>query len=169
MSRTERKAAYGRRREGAGEGRPPPKEPEKVEKLLDLDTMELEVGYGLVRLVDAAKGGDLLDRISMIRRQIAIELGIIVPPVRIRDNMQLGANDYAIKIKGQAVARGETYPEQFLAMDNGATSGPIPGGDADDRAGVRPAGLLGHRIRSGRRPRCSTTPSSRRPPCWPRT
>jgi flagellar biosynthesis protein FlhA len=104
------------------------KEPEKVEKLLDVDTMELEVGYGLVRMVDASKGGDLLERISMIRRQIAVELGIVVPPVRIRDNMQLGANDYAIKIKGQTVARGVTYPEQFLAMDNGATSGPIPGG-----------------------------------------
>ncbi len=104
------------------------KEPEKVEKLLDLDTMELEVGYGLVRLVDAAKGGDLLDRISMIRRQIAMDLGIIVPPVRIRDNMQLAANDYYIKIKGQTVAKGVTYPEQYLAMDNGATSGPIPGG-----------------------------------------
>jgi flagellar biosynthesis protein FlhA len=104
------------------------KEPEKVEKLLDLDAMELEVGYGLVRLVDTAKGGDLLERISLIRRQIAMDLGIIVPPVRIRDNMQLGANDYAVKIKGQIVARGVTYPEQFLAMDNGATSGPIPGG-----------------------------------------
>ena len=104
------------------------KEPEKVEKLLDLDTMELEVGYGLVRLVDTAKGGDLLERISLIRRQIAMDMGIIVPPVRIRDNMQLGANDYAVKLKGQVVARGVTYPEQFLAMDNGATSGPIPGG-----------------------------------------
>jgi flagellar biosynthesis protein FlhA len=104
------------------------KEPEKVEKLLDLDAMELEVGYGLVRLVDTAKGGDLLERISLIRRQIAMDLGIIVPPVRIRDNMQLGANDYVVKLKGQAVARGVTYPEQFLAMDNGATSGPIPGG-----------------------------------------
>jgi len=104
------------------------KEPEKVEKLLDLDTMELEVGYGLVKLVDASKGGDLLERISLIRRQIAMDLGIIVPPIRIRDNMQLQANDYVVKIKGQAVGRGVTYPEQFLAMDNGATSGPIPGG-----------------------------------------
>jgi flagellar biosynthesis protein FlhA len=104
------------------------KEPEKVEKLLDVDTMELEVGYGLVRMVDASKGGDLLDRISLIRRQIAVEMGIIVPPVRIRDNMQLGPNDYVVKIKGQAIGKGETYPEQFLAMDNGATSGPIPGG-----------------------------------------
>jgi flagellar biosynthesis protein FlhA len=106
------------------------KEPEKVEKLLDVDTMELEVGYGLVRLVDAAKGGDLLDRISMIRRQIAMELGVIVPPIRIRDNMQLQANDYIVKIRGQAVGKGVTYPEQFLAMDNGATSGEIPGAEA---------------------------------------
>ena len=105
------------------------KEPEKVEKLLDLDTMELEVGYGLVRLVDQAKGGDLLDRISLIRRQVAMDLGIIVPPIRIRDNMQLSANDYIVKIKGQSVAKGITYPEQFLAMDNGATSGPIPGAE----------------------------------------
>src|SRR3954452_14506710 len=90
--------------------------------------MELEVGYGLGKLVDASKGGDLLDRISMIRRQIATELGIIVPPIRIRDNMQLSANDYVVKLKGQPIGRGVTYPEQFLAMDNGATSGPIPGG-----------------------------------------
>ena len=104
------------------------KEPEKVEKLLDVDTMELEVGYGLVKLVDAAKGGDLLDRISLVRRQLAMELGIIVPPVRIRDNVQLGPCDYSVKIKGQSVARGESFPEQFLAMDSGAVSGPIPGG-----------------------------------------
>src|SRR3954454_2169466 len=104
------------------------KEPDKVEKLLDLDTMELEVGYGLVRMVDTSKGGDLLERISLIRRQIAVDLGIIVPPVRIRDNIQLSANDYVVKIKGQAIARGVAYADQFLAMDNGATSGPIPGG-----------------------------------------
>jgi flagellar biosynthesis protein FlhA len=66
----------------------------------------------------------------MIRRQVAGELGIIVPPIRIRDNLQLGANDYIIKIKSQGVAKGVAYPEQFLAMDNGATSGPIPGAEA---------------------------------------
>jgi flagellar biosynthesis protein FlhA len=104
------------------------KEPDKVEKLLDVDTMELEVGFGLIRLVDTSKGGDLLERISGIRRQMAVELGIIIPPVRIRDNAQLQANDYVIKIKGQPVAKGVTYPDQFLAMDNGATSAPIPGG-----------------------------------------
>ena len=105
------------------------KEPEKVEKLLDVDTLELEVGYGLVKLVDTTKGGDLLERISLIRRQIAFDLGMVVPPVRFRDNIQLGANDYLIKIRGHlGRASGETYPEQFLAMDNGATSGPVPGG-----------------------------------------
>src|SRR5687767_9985994 len=127
LTRNEQKAAVvaaTRQREQASR-----KEPEKVEKLLDLDTMELEIGYGIVRLVDAAKGGDLLDRISMIRRQVAMELGVIVPPIRIRDNLQLSANDYVVKIKGQAVAKGVAYPDQFLAMDNGATSGPIPGAE----------------------------------------
>src|SRR4029077_10922521 len=85
------------------------KEPEKVEKLLDVDTMELEVGYSLVKLVDHTKGGDLLDRINMIRRQVAVDLGVIVPPIRIRDNMQLSANDYIVKIKGQAIGKGTTY------------------------------------------------------------
>ena len=103
------------------------KEPEKVEKLLDVDPMELEVGYGLVRLVDASKGGDLLDRISLIRRQVASELGIIVPPIRIRDNIQLSPNDYVVRIKGNAVGRGVTYPDQYLAMDSGAVSGEIVG------------------------------------------
>ena len=105
------------------------KDPERVEKLLDVDVMELEIGYGLVKLVDASKGGDLLDRISMIRRQVALDLGIIVPPIRIRDNLQLSANDYLIRIRGQSVARGVAYPEQFLAMDSGASAGPIPGAE----------------------------------------
>src|SRR5208282_6098992 len=96
------------------------KEPEKVEKLLDLDTMELEVGYGLVKLVDASKGGDLLDRVSMIRRQVALDLGIIVPPVRIRDNIQLSATDYVVR-------KGVAYREQFLGMDSGATTGRLTG------------------------------------------
>ncbi|MFN4242047.1 MAG: flagellar biosynthesis protein FlhA [Tepidisphaerales bacterium] len=107
------------------------KEPEKAEKLLELDAMELEVGYGLIRLVDVKKGGDLLDRISLVRRQMAVELGIIVPPIRIRDSVLLGPNDYAIKIRGQTVARGVTYPEQFLAINNNSTAtGPIPGATA---------------------------------------
>jgi len=103
------------------------KKPDKIESLLTVDTMELEVGYGLVPLVDTSKGGDLLERISLIRRQLAIELGVVVPPIRIRDNMQLGANDYAIKLRGNPLATGAVYPGQYLAMDSGAASGKLNG------------------------------------------
>jgi flagellar biosynthesis protein FlhA len=103
------------------------KKPEKIESLLQVDAMELEVGYGLVQLVDTAKGGDLLERISLIRRQIAIELGVIVPPIRIRDNMQLAANDYVIKLRGSPLASGMVLPGQYLAMDSGAATGKIQG------------------------------------------
>ena len=101
------------------------REPEKPEGLLAVDAMALEIGYGLVKLVDPKRGGDLLDRISNVRRRLAIELGVIVPPVRIRDDIQLSANDYVVKIRGQTVARGVTYPEQFMAMDSGAASAPL--------------------------------------------
>ncbi len=97
------------------------------ELLLKLDTLELEVGYGLVALVDTTQGGDLLERISAIRRQLAVELGFILPPVRIRDNMQLGPNEYRIKIKGAVVAKGETIPGRLLAMDSGIATGRIDG------------------------------------------
>ncbi|MFT3788923.1 MAG: flagellar biosynthesis protein FlhA [Tepidisphaeraceae bacterium] len=105
------------------------REPEKVEKLLDVDTMSLEVGYGLVKLVDTKRGGDLLERISNIRRRLAVDLGIVVPPIRIRDDLQLGPNDYVIRLRGQTIARGVTYPDQFLAMDSGAVNGPILGAE----------------------------------------
>ncbi|HEX8322530.1 MAG TPA: flagellar biosynthesis protein FlhA [Tepidisphaeraceae bacterium] len=126
LTRNTNKAEAAVRQKEVDEAKVAAKEPEKAEALLGVDTMELEVGYGLVKIVDESKGGDLLSRISMIRRQIAVELGIIVPPVRIRDNMRLGPNDYAIKIRGQTIAHGVTYPDQFMAMDNGATSGPLP-------------------------------------------
>ncbi len=93
--------------------------PPPVEELLGVDRMELEVGYGLVKLVDTTQGGDLLDRITMIRRQLATELGLVMPPVRIRDNMQLDPHAYHIKIRGNSIADGQVYPGQYLAMDNG--------------------------------------------------
>jgi flagellar biosynthesis protein FlhA len=98
-----------------------------VESLLKVDTLELEVDYGLVGLVDANQGGDLLDRITAIRRQLAAELGLVMPPVRIRDNMQLGPNEYRIKIRGNPVASGRTFPGKLLAMDSGVATGPIQG------------------------------------------
>ena len=94
-------------------------EPPPIEQALGVDTLELEVGYALVRMVDTKQGGDLLDRITMIRRQLAGEQGFVMPPVRIRDNMQNQPNDYHFKIRGNTVASGQIYPGQFLAMDGG--------------------------------------------------
>jgi flagellar biosynthesis protein FlhA len=102
-------------------------EPPPVETLLKVDTLELEVGYALVALVDTTQGGDLLERISAIRRQLATEVGMVMPPVRIRDNMQLPATEYRIKIRGSPVATGQTRPGKLLAMDSGLASGPIEG------------------------------------------
>ncbi len=102
-------------------------EPPPVEQALHVDTLELEVGYALVRLIDQSQGGDLLERITMIRRQLAGEMGLIMPPVRIRDNMQLQPNDYNIKIRGNPVASGQVYPGQLLAMDGGLATEPLQG------------------------------------------
>jgi len=92
------------------------KRPENVMELLQVEKMEMELGYGLIPLVDADQGGDLLDRIVMIRRQCAVELGFIVPPIRIRDNMQLKPNSYLIKIKGAEIASGELLLDNYLAI-----------------------------------------------------
>ncbi|MCL2207391.1 MAG: flagellar biosynthesis protein FlhA [Fibromonadales bacterium] len=103
-----------------------PKE-EKIEDYLLVDQMELEIGYGLIPLVDVNQGGDLLERITMLRRQMAGELGMIVPPIRIRDNIQLSPNEYSIKIKGNDVGRGELMMGSYLAMNPGNVSQRIPG------------------------------------------
>ena len=101
--------------------------PPPVEQLLKVDVLELEVGYGLVALVDAGQGGDLLDRISATRRQLAAEMGFVMPPVRIRDNMQIEPTAYRIKVRGNPVATGQTRPGMLMAMDSGIASGPIEG------------------------------------------
>ncbi len=111
----------------AADSAPPAAEPASVESLLKVDAMELEVGYGLVPLVDAKQGGDLLERISATRRQVAIEMGLVMPPVRIRDNMSLDGSAYRIKIRGAVVAEGRTEPNKLLAIDSGLTSGVIEG------------------------------------------
>ena len=95
------------------------KSPENVVNLLNVDPIEFEFGYGLIPLVDASQGGDLLDRVVMIRRQLALELGIVIPVVRIRDNIQLQPNEYRIKIKGNEMARGELLLDHYLAMSPG--------------------------------------------------
>ncbi|WP_201000545.1 flagellar biosynthesis protein FlhA [Paenibacillus glycanilyticus] len=93
--------------------------PESVISLLQVDPIEFEFGYGLIPLADTQQGGDLLDRIIMIRRQCALELGLVVPVIRIRDNIQLKPNEYVIKIKGNIVARGELLLNHYLAMSPG--------------------------------------------------
>ena len=103
------------------------RKPENVLGLLKVDDIELEFGYGLIPLADVNQGGDLLDRIVMIRRQIAMELGLIVPIVRLRDNIQLNPNEYVIKIKGVKVSEGEVYFDHYLAMDPGTGEGGIEG------------------------------------------
>ena len=98
-----------------------------VEDVLKVDTLELEIGYGLVSLVDTNQGGNLLERISAIRRQLAAETGLVMPPVRIRDNMTLTPTLYRVKVRGNVVAEGETRPDMLLAMDSGITTGAIQG------------------------------------------
>ncbi|MCM2674724.1 flagellar biosynthesis protein FlhA [Alkalicoccobacillus plakortidis] len=93
--------------------------PENVVNLLQIDPIEFEFGYGLIPLADTNQGGDLLDRVVMIRRQMAIELGMIVPVIRIRDNIQLQANEYVIKIKGNEIAKGEVLLDHYMAMSPG--------------------------------------------------
>ncbi len=91
---------------------------ESVLELLNIETLEIEIGYRLVSLLDAQKGGDLLDRIAQIRRQSALDLGIVLPSIRVRDNLQLAPNTYQVKLKGVAIETGEVYPERHLAMNS---------------------------------------------------
>ncbi|MBY6050333.1 flagellar biosynthesis protein FlhA [Cytobacillus firmus] len=103
------------------------KSPESVVNLLNVDPIEFEFGYGLIPLADTNQGGDLLDRIVMIRRQLAIELGLVIPVVRIRDNIQLQPNEYRLKIKGNEMARGELLLDHYLAMSPGIDDDSIEG------------------------------------------
>jgi flagellar biosynthesis protein FlhA len=107
-----------------GSGAPAVKPAESVVPLLSYDPMELEIGFGLIPLVDVSQGGDLLERITMIRRHAARELGIVVPPIRVRDNLQLKPSTYVVKIYGLEVTRAEVMVSRLLAMNPGtATSG----------------------------------------------
>jgi len=98
-----------------------PEEPkvERARGLLSVDPMELEIGYGLIGMVDQSRGGTLLGRIGMIRDQIALDMGLVVPAIRIRDNMQLGPDEYVVKLKGTPVARWQVRSDHCLAMDSG--------------------------------------------------
>jgi flagellar biosynthesis protein FlhA len=100
---------------------------EKIEGLLKVDLLGLEVGYGLIRFVDASQGGDFLGRIKSLRRQIALDLGIVVPPVHITDNLQLNPRGYSILLKGVEIARGELLQDHFLAINPGTAREEVQG------------------------------------------
>ncbi|MDR3165079.1 MAG: flagellar biosynthesis protein FlhA [Synergistaceae bacterium] len=93
-----------------------PTTPEDIMPLLTVDPMEVEIGYALISMVDPGQGGDMLDRIGTIRRQMAMDLGLVVPPIRIRDNIQLKPTEYVIRVKGAEVGRGELLPDHYLSM-----------------------------------------------------
>jgi len=99
----------------------------QIEDYLQVDPLELEIGYGLISLVDVEQGGDLLGRVTEIRKQCALEIGVIVPPIRIRDNIQLKSNEYLIKIRGVEVARSEIFVGQYMALDPGTVEEKIEG------------------------------------------
>ena len=101
--------------------------PENIVNLLQVDPMELEIGYSLIPLVDTGQGGDLLERIVMIRRQCALELGLVVPTIRIRDNIQIKPNAYIIKLKGIEIAKGELLLDHYLAMNSGTVFEEVSG------------------------------------------
>lgn len=115
------------------------KRPENVLNYLQLDRIELEIGYGLIPLVDADQGGDLLERVTMIRRQIALDMGLVIPPVRIRDNLQLAPGAYSIKIKGVEVGQGELMLNHYLCMDSGGVLEPVSGIETREPAFGLPA------------------------------
>lgn len=103
------------------------KEPENITNLISVEPMEIEIGYGLIPLADEASGGDLLQRITSVRRQCAIEMGIIVQPIRIRDNLQLNTNEYLVKIRGTIIVKGDLMPNMLLCMDPTGGSIQLPG------------------------------------------
>lgn len=118
---------------------PPPKAEENYEELLNVDLLQLEVGYGLIPFVDASQDGELLVRIQSIRRQFAINSGFIVPPVHIKDNLQLASNQYTLSLKGVEIARAEMLPGHFMAMDPGMVTEKIKGVPTEEPAFGLPA------------------------------
>ncbi len=115
------------------------RKPENILPLLQVDPIELEFGYGIIPLADPNQGGDLFDRLVMIRRQIAMDLGIVVPMIRLRDNIQLEPNEYIIKIRGIEVSQGSIMFDHYLAMDPGTAEGEVEGIDTVEPAFGLPA------------------------------
>jgi flagellar biosynthesis protein FlhA len=122
---------------------PPPPNPDTPEPVTGVDPLSVEVGYALVSLVDEKQGGTLLTRVRTIRRQIATETGIVVPPVRVADNLQLPPRRYRILVKGVEAASGELYPERLLAINPGTGTSPLDGVQTREPAFGLPATWIG--------------------------
>ncbi len=116
-----------------------PDGPEEMARLLQADPVAVELGYGLLTLAETGEGGDLMERIGLLRRKLAMELGMVLPLVRLRDNMALDANTYAVKLRGVSVAAGEIMADRYLAMDPGDIDGEIPGIETREPAFGMPA------------------------------
>ncbi len=123
------------------------RKPENVVSLLQVDPIELEFGYGIIPLADANQGGDLLDRVVMIRRQLAVELGVIIPTIRLRDNIQLNPNQYVVKIKGVEVASGDLLLDHFMAMNPGTVEEEVDGIPTTEPAFGLPALWISDKMR----------------------
>ncbi|MCC6408152.1 MAG: flagellar biosynthesis protein FlhA [Planctomycetes bacterium] len=131
----------------AGDAKGGEKDAESVEELLRVDRLSLEIGYRLIPLVQDASGAGILDHIAQLRRRFATNEGLVLPPVRIKDNIRLGASAYRVLVGGQEVARGEIEPGHLLAMDSGAVSGPIQGKATKDPAFGLPAKWIPENMR----------------------
>ncbi|MCY0875294.1 MAG: flagellar biosynthesis protein FlhA [Firmicutes bacterium] len=123
------------------------KSPESMYSLIQVDPIEFEFGYGLIPLADVAQGGDLLERVALIRRQVALDLGIVVPMIRFRDNIQLRPNEYTIRIRGNEVARYELMPNHYLAMSPGMSDPSVVGIPTKEPAFGLPAEWINEAMR----------------------
>ena len=135
------------RRVDAGAEPAAPVESSPVHDLLQIDAVELEVAYSLIPLIDEKQGGDLLSRIKLLRKQAAVDIGILVPPIRIRDDVRLDANTYVVKIRGTETARGDVRPRQLLALDTGGVVDELEGEDTFDPSFGIPAKWIAERSR----------------------
>jgi len=125
--------------EEAGDKEEKISETDNLLDIIQVDPVELEIGYSLIPLVDPDQGGEILDRITLMRRQIAMELGYVVPPIRIRDNIQIPSNEYRVKVKGVDIAKADVFLDQLLAIDSGITSGKVDGTETKEPAFGLPA------------------------------